>query len=36
DEAELGNLFYLLSQQNMTQQDVKEAFNVSLLGEVTI
>ena len=36
DEAVLGKLFYLLSQPNMTQQDVKEAFNVSLQGEVTI
>ncbi|APC94994.1 asparaginase [Francisella tularensis subsp. novicida] len=36
DEAALGKLFYLLSQPNMTQQDVKEAFNVSLQGEVTI
>ncbi|ALB01656.1 asparaginase [Francisella persica ATCC VR-331] len=36
DEAALGKLFYLLSQTNMIQQDVKEAFNVSLQGEVTI
>ena len=36
DEAALDKLFYLLSQSNMTKQDVKEASSVSLQSEVTI
>ena len=36
DEAALGKLFYLLSQPNLSQDDIKKAFMVSLQGEVTI
>lgn len=36
DEAALGKLFYLLSQPGISQQQIKDAFNVSLQGEVTI
>ncbi|WP_235261413.1 asparaginase [Candidatus Francisella endociliophora] len=36
DEAALGKLFYLLSQPNISHQEIKDAFNVSLQGEVTI
>lgn len=36
DEAALGKLFYLLSKPSITQQQVKDAFNISLQGEVTI
>lgn len=35
DEAALGKLFYLLSQTDLSQDDVKRAFAVSLQGEVT-
>ncbi|ASG68207.1 L-asparaginase 1 [Francisella halioticida] len=36
DEAALGKLFYLLSQPGISQQQIKDAFNTSLQGEVTI
>ena len=33
DEAALGKLFYLLSQPNITNQQIRDAFDVSLQGE---
>ncbi len=36
DEAALGKLFYLLSQKNVSQYEVKKAFRESLQGEITI
>ncbi len=36
DEAALGKLFYLLSQPELSQNDVKNAFAVSLHGEVSV
>lgn len=36
DEAALGKLFYLLSQPNISHQEIKDAFDISLQGEVTI
>ncbi|GAB4222526.1 MAG: asparaginase [Francisella sp.] len=36
DEAALGKLFYLLSQSDITQEDIKKYFQCSLQGEVTI
>ena len=36
DKAALGKLFYLISQPNISQDDVKKAFAISLQGEVTM
>ena len=36
DEAALGKLFYLLSRKDMSNEDVRKAFEISLQGEVTI
>ncbi|QLE79728.1 asparaginase [Francisella sp. Scap27] len=36
DEAAFGKLFYLLSQPNISPQKVKDAFKISLQGEVSL